>query len=197
MFILSVAQIGAPNKYKALSWEIAAGWSEAEVTVRWVAVRSAAGLWVCADLRPAPRPFSGKMRVWVSVLFIQCPVVGNLPVIVSSVVVVSWGLEHKPHWLQSCKQKPLATRTRCCRGVPWWHLQNLGHHTSIVYKLFRKHCLAGVRQRKNAKIISNDLHSLRAYPLAPWCVPNWSLSFRLNLLEKQVGIFFRKTGGLF
>lgn len=47
MFILSVAQTGAPNKCKALFWEIAAGCSEAEVTVRWVALRNAAGLGVC------------------------------------------------------------------------------------------------------------------------------------------------------
>lgn len=90
MFILSVAQTGAPNKCKALFWAIAAGCSEAEVAVRWVAGRNSAGLWASADLRPAPRPFSCKGEsVCVSVLFVQCSVVSNLPVIVSSVILVS------------------------------------------------------------------------------------------------------------
>ena len=87
MFILSVAQTGAPNKCKALFWEIAAGCREAEVSVRWVALRNQQD-WVCADLGPAPRPFSWKDE-GVCFSFVRCSVVGNLPVIVSSTVLVS------------------------------------------------------------------------------------------------------------
>ena len=50
MFILSVAQMGASNKCKALFWVIAAGCSEAEVAVRWVAGRNSAGLWASTVL---------------------------------------------------------------------------------------------------------------------------------------------------
>lgn len=90
MLTLSVEQIGAPSKCRALSWATAAGCSEAGVAVRRASVRSSAGLWASADRRPAPRPFSCRGEsVCVSVLFVQCSVVSNLPVIVSSVVLVS------------------------------------------------------------------------------------------------------------